>query len=38
MTPEEWHASEAYAAKGLSPRKLPDLVPWIVEERVSCYT
>ncbi len=31
MTHEEWEASEAYAAKGLSPRKLPDLVPWIVE-------
>jgi hypothetical protein len=31
MTTEEWEASEAYAAKGLSPRKLPELVPWIVD-------
>jgi len=31
MTVEEWAASEEYAAKGLSPRKLSDLVPWMVE-------
>src|SRR5689334_20565001 len=31
MTGEEWAASEEYAAKGLSPRKLVELVPWIVE-------
>jgi len=31
MTAEEWAASEAYATQGFSPRKLVDLVPWMVE-------
>jgi hemerythrin-like domain-containing protein len=31
MTAEEWEASEAYAAKGLSPLELAELVPWMVE-------
>jgi hemerythrin-like domain-containing protein len=31
MTAEEWEASEAYAAKGLDPRKLASVVPWMVE-------
>ena len=31
MTGEEWAASETYATKGLDPRKLLELVPWMVE-------
>jgi hemerythrin-like domain-containing protein len=31
MTDEEWAASEAYATQGASPRKLVELVPWLVE-------
>jgi len=31
MTAEEWAASEAYATKGIQPRKLLELVPWMVE-------
>lgn len=31
MTAEEWAASEAYAGKGVSPRALAELVPWMVE-------
>jgi hypothetical protein len=31
MTTEEWTASEAYATQGVSPRKLVELVPWMVE-------
>jgi hemerythrin-like domain-containing protein len=31
MTAQEWEASEAYATQGVSPRKLVELVPWMVE-------